>query len=185
MKKILAMLVLALSGSVFAATATVEYSNGSSVNKTPSQNGLTLIVRENINKNFTIDAIVGNLYSDSTGGLAWTRAESGVTGVTPVYGPISAYTRVSVGQKFTSVNNYGYYSIEPGIMAPLGGGLTARVGYRFRDAIDSGTYNDQTRTVRAGLNYNVTKNDAIGVRYDQQRGVADQNIWSVNYTRGF
>ena len=55
MKKILAMLALAASGSVFAATATLEYQNIDGVQNTPNnQQNINLTVKEAINKNFDI-----------------------------------------------------------------------------------------------------------------------------------
>jgi hypothetical protein len=116
-----------------------------------------------------------------------TRAEAGLTGAYPVAG-ISLYTRAAVGEKFTgstTYGNFGYYSVEPGVLVPIGKtGLTARVGYRFRSAFDTAN-NDTTRTSRAGVSYTLTKKDTIGVRYDQMRGDSNQNVWAFNYSRSF
>ena len=93
--------------------------------------------------------------------------------------------RTALGQKFTSATNFTYYSVEPGVAVPVGStGVTAKVGYRFRNAIDTAN-NDTTRTWRAGLSYDLTAKDTIGVRYDKMRGDTNQNIVAVNYTRGF
>jgi hypothetical protein len=184
MKKIFAILALAVSGSVFAASASIEYQNIDVVGGTTDQKNVNLTVREAINQNFTGDVSLSNAWNNNTGGFASFRAEAGVTGAMPVAGPIGVYTRVATGQKFTSTTNFGYYSVEPGVTAALGGGFNAKVGYRFREAFATGD-NDTTRTWRAGVTYDLTKKDTIGVRYDQMRGDAKQNIWAVNYTRGF
>ena len=86
----------------------------------------------------------------------------------------------------TNTTNFTYYSVEPGVKAAFQyfPGLTARVGYRFRDAVDSAN-NDTTRTWRAGLDYALTKKDTIGLGYDSVRGDSNQNIVKVNYSRGF
>jgi hypothetical protein len=98
----------------------------------------------------------------------------------------SPYLRVATGQKTTSTTNFNYYSVEPGITAPIGStGITARLGYRFRDAYDNAVNADQTRTVRAGLSYALTKQDAVGVRYDRVRGDTNSNNVAFNYTRSF
>ena len=122
---------------------------------------------------------------DSTGAVSNSRIEGSVTGRTTL-GFFSPYLRLGVGQKFTTITNYSYYSVEPGITAPLANtGLTARLGYRYRTAVDSNTYADTTDTWRLGLSYALTKQDTVGIRYDQVRGDTNQNNWAFNYTRNF
>jgi hypothetical protein len=50
---------------------------------------------------------------------------------------------------------------------------------------DAALNGDTTETVRAGVSYALTKQDAIGVRYDKVTGDAKQNVVAVNYTRSF
>jgi len=185
MKKILAILVMAISGSVYAASATVEYQDQTGVNATTDSSLYLLSVSENINKNFSA-AIASNFGAkDSTGSMSNSRIEGSVTGKTTV-GLFSPYVRLGVGEKFTTTTNYAYYSVEPGVTAPLGNtGLTARLGYRYRTAFDSDSYADTTNAWRLGMSYAVTKQDTIGVRYDQVRGDTNQNNWAFSYTRNF
>ena len=188
MKQIFTIIALMASGSVFAASATMEYQNIIGVNNTPTdQNNYNLTVRENINKTFVGDLSMSQTSNKTNGAdtLAATRTEAGLTGVTTLFG-VQPYTRVAVGQKFSSATNFTYYSVEPGVAVPFAStGVTARVGYRFRNAVDPSTNADTTRTLRAGLSYALTKQDTIGVRYDQVRGDSNQNVVAVNYTRGF
>lgn len=187
MKKILAILALAASGSVFAASATLEGQSINGLNGSADQVNLNLTVRESINKNFTGDVQFSQTNNKVDGGkdtLSSTRLEAALTGSAGLFGPVSGYTRVAVGQKFSSSTNFGYYSVEPGLSTPLGGGLTAKVGYRYRTAFDSSN-NDTTRTMRAGVAYDINKTNQIGVRYDSVRGDAKQNVIAVNYTRSF
>jgi hypothetical protein len=185
MKKILAIAAMAFSGSLFAASATVEYQAQNGVQGTSDNNLYQLSVREDINKNFAGDLVFNQTVKDTTGGLSSTRIEAGLTGKTTV-GIVSPYLRVATGQKTTSTTNFAYYSVEPGVTAPIGKtGITARLGYRFRDAYDNTVNADQTRTVRVGLGYTLTKNDAVGVRYDRVRGDTNSNNIAFNYTRSF
>lgn len=185
MKKILAILAMAISGSVYAASATVEYQDQTGVNGTTDSSLYLLSVSENINKNFVGGISLNYGAKDSTGAVSNSRIEGSVTGKTTI-GLFSPYVRLGVGQKFTTVTNYGYYSVEPGVTAPLGNtGLTARLGYRYRTAFDSNAYADTTNAWRLGMSYALTKQDAIGVRYDQVRGDTNQNNWAFNYTRSF
>jgi hypothetical protein len=184
MKKLFAILAMISSSSLFAASATIEYQNQNGVNSTPNSNLYQLSVREDINKNFTGDVVLNTASANSTGAVNMSRAEAGLTGKTTL-GFVSPYVRVATGEAFTSTTNFAYYSVEPGINAPLGKtGLTALLGYRFRSAYDT-AQPDTTRTARAGLSYTITPKDTLGVRYDSVRGDQNQNVWAVNYTRGF
>lgn len=177
-------MALAISGSTFAATATVEYQDQNGVNGTSDSRNISLSVKENINKTFAGDISLSNTYKETTGAASSFRTEAGLTGTVPLVGNLNGYTRVAVGQKFTSTNNFTYYSVEPGVSLPLGAGLTAKVGYRYRNAFDEARL-DHTNTWRAGLSYQINKDNAIGIGYDRQRGDSNQDIWKVNYTRGF
>jgi hypothetical protein len=188
MKKILAILAMAtISSGVFAASATMEYQDINGVQNTPTdQRNIQLTVKEAINKTFTGDVQLSNTWNNtSTSDAASSfRAEGGLTGSVPLIANVSAYTRAAVGQKFTTTTNFTYYSVEPGVSLPLGAGFSAKVGYRFRSAFDTAN-NDTTRTWRAGLGYDIDKNNAVGLGYDQVRGDSNQNIVKVSYTRGF
>lgn len=185
MKKILAILAVAISGSVYAASATIEYQDQTGVNRTTDSSLYLLSVSENINKNFSA-AITSNFGAkDSTGAVSNSRIEGSVTGKTTV-GLFSPYVRLGVGEKFTTTTNYAYYSVEPGVTAPLGNtGLTARLGYRYRTAFDSTANADTTNTWRLGMSYALTKQDTIGIRYDRVRGDTNQNNVAFNYSRSF
>lgn len=186
MKKIFAILAMAVTTGVFAASAQLEYQDIDGKKGTSNASQYQLTVKEQLNANFAGDVAFSNQVKDNTQSLS-SRVETGLTGSYPVKG-ISLYTRAAVGEKFTgstTYGNFGYYSVEPGILAPLGStGLTARLGYRFRSPFNTDK-DDTTRTIRAGVSYDLTKKDTIGVRYDQMRGDSNQNAWAVNYTRGF
>lgn len=185
MKKILAILAMAISGSVYAASATVEYQDQTGVKGTANSALYQLSISENINKNFAGGISMSYGIKDATGAVSATRTEASLTGKT-TFGIFSPYTRVGVGQKFTSTTNYSYYSVEPGVTALLGNtGLTARLGYRYRTAFDSTANADTTDTWRLGMSYALTKQDTVGVRYDQIRGDSNQNNVAFNYTRRF
>ena len=183
MKKLFAILGMVFAGSVYAGSATIEYGNVDNVRST-DQTSYSLVVRENLNKSFVGDIGVLQINQDGSNALASTRVEVGVTGLLPTKFA-TLYTRAGLGERYISTGNYEYYSVEPGVLAPLGSsGFTARVGYRFRTPFNTAN-NDTTRTWRAGVSYALTKKDSIGVRYDRVQGDADQTIMNVNYTRNF
>jgi opacity protein-like surface antigen len=189
MKKILAILAMAtITSGAFAASATIEYQNIDGVKTTPQdQRNVNLTIRENITKSFVGDVQLSDTANKGSADTASSfRAEAGLTGLYDL-GPATLYTRGAVGEKYTTSANFAYYSVEPGVIVPFGStGVSAKVGYRFRNAFnDVNTNNDTTRTWRAGLSYDITKKDTVGVRYDQVRGDSKQNIWAFAYTRGF
>jgi len=185
MKKNLAILAMSVSGFVYAASTTLEYQDQTGVNGTANSSSYLIVISEIINKNFVGGVLMSQGVKESNGAISSTRTEARVTGKTTI-GLFSPYTTLAVGQKFTSVTNYSYYSIEPGITAPLRNtGLTARLGYRYRTAFDSTAYSDTTNTWRLGMSYAVTKQDAVGIRYDRVRGDTNQNTVAFNYSRNF
>ena len=150
---------------------------------TNAQQTYAVGVKKEINSMFAADVAFSNTQTENTNALS-TRLEAGGTVTAPLYGIVNGYSRVALGQKYTNSTSFSYYSIEPGVAVPFGP-LTAKVGWRYRSAADSGTNNDQTHTMRYTLAYAVTKNDTVAVRYDRVNGDNDQKIWTVAYTRGF
>ena len=184
MKKLLTILsLLFAAGSVYAGSATVEYGNADNANSA-DQSSWSLAVRENINKNFLGDVGVLQINQSSNNALASTRLEAGVTGLWPTKFA-TLYTRTGVGERYISTGSYGYYSVEPGVIAPLGSsGFTVRAGWRFRTPFNT-AMNDTTSTWRATVGYAVTKKDTIGIRYDRVQGDLDSKIINFGYTRDF
>ena len=188
MKKIALATILAIvATSSFAASVGIQYQNQEGQSGTANSNAYVITVKEDITKNFAADVQATTTATESTGGLSSQRLELGGTGSVALAPslPFGLYTRVAAGQKFTSTTNYSYYSVEPGVTMPFGKtGLSARVGWRYRAAFDSANA-DETRTWRAGLNYQINKANAVGVRYDSVRGDTNQNTVAVGYTRSF
>jgi hypothetical protein len=188
MKKIALATILAIAAtSSFAASLSLQYQNQEGKDGTANSNAYVITVRENITKNFAADVQATTVSKESTGGLSSQRLELGGTGSVSLAPslPFSVYTRVATGQKFTTTGNYSYYSVEPGVTAPIGRtGLSARLGWRYRNAYDAAN-GDETRTWRAGVSYAINKNNSVGVRYDSVRGDTNQNTVAVGYTRSF
>jgi hypothetical protein len=182
MKKLLAIVALAATGLAFAGdSVTLEGQHIDNVGSN-AQKQYVLSAKKEINSNFAVDAEFDNAQTENTNALS-TRLEAGAIASYSL-GPVSVYTRAALGENYTNTKNFSYYSIEPGVQVPFGP-LTAKVGWRYRTAVDSDANGDQTHTMRYSLNYAVTKLDTVGVRYDRVNGDNDQKIVSFNYTRGF
>jgi len=183
MKKIAISAVLAIATlSAMADSVFLEHQSATNTDGSAGQVSIVMGVKHNINDNFAVDTYFTNTQTENTNALG-TRLEVGATGTYPVAG-VNLYTRVAVGDKYSNTTDYTYYSIEPGVKIPVGA-FTLSVSDRFRRAVDEDAHYDPTHTMRYGVSYAVTKNDTVGVRYDQLRGTASQNITSVNFTHNF
>jgi hypothetical protein len=183
MKKIIAILALASAGTAFANSVSMEYQAWENPTTKADTAGLVLTVRQNLSKAVTGDVQLSVNQAEATNALG-SRSEAGLTYSAPV-GRFAGYVRGAVGLKHVGgESNTSYYSIEPGVRYGLTDRLSARVGYRYRDAF-SNSVADQTNTVRVGLAYAVSKTAEVGVRFDRVRGDSEQNIVALGYTRRF
>lgn len=189
MKKLLLVLLLAISAPAIADKFIIERGWGDDL--TPNApNSTTWFFKgiHTINENFDIDTALQTTQIDGSppNNKVSSRIDFGAIPKMDLYGPIRGYTRFAVGEKITSSSpgNFSFYSIEPGITAPLGYGFSTKIGWRYRSAFDDSIH-DTTRTWRTSLNYDITKQDTIGIRLDNQRGDSNQNIWNINYVRSF
>lgn len=185
-KLLLALLATLTSASVFAASATIEFQDMNSLYGAKDTHNVVLSVKENISKSLVGDVTVGQVSSVGAG-TSITRVEAGLTGLLPATSFATVYTRVGLGDKTSTTTSFPFYNVESGVKTstPIVG-LNTQLGFRFRSAF-SETNKDTTRTLRAGVSYDLTKSDTVGVRFDGVRGVAPQvqNVYAVNYTRSF
>jgi opacity protein-like surface antigen len=179
-------IAMLMTSSAFAAEpfASVKYKYEDAVSSKNNRSGYEITVGDKLNDTVSVDITTENLVQ-SNGGPQTNRLEVGATGSLPV-GPVSLYARGSVGEKFVSGNNnFGYYSIEPGVSVPLPvSGLSANLGYRFRDAFSS-NQGDQTRTLRAGVQYQLTKTFTLNAGYENARGDLRYNGYSFGVSAHF
>jgi opacity protein-like surface antigen len=184
MKKIVTIAALmAATTLASAASITVEGQVQTGDRGARDSTNYALGVQQSLNKTFAADVGVTTLQEDGTKALS-NRLEVGLTGTRPV-GPVSLYTRVALGEKITNGADFGYYSVEPGVVYNFTDKLSGKVGYRFRNGFGDNGNLDTTHTTRAGVSYAVTKQDSVGVRYDQVRGDSFNHSFNFAYTRSF
>jgi long-subunit fatty acid transport protein len=184
MKKIVTIAALLTATTLAsAASVTIEGQNQQGNHGARDSTNYALSVKESINKTFAVDAGFTAYQQETTKALS-NRIEAGVTGTLPV-GPLNLYTRAAVGEKFTNGANFGYYSVEPGVVYNFTDKLSGKVGYRFRNGFGENGNLDTTHTARVGASYAVTKQDTVGVRYDQVRGDSFNHSFNFAYTRSF
>ena len=186
-KYIMATLVaLSMMGAASAAEISFEGQKQNGVEGAKDAVNYQLMVKQDFTKNFAGDVSVLQNLEDTTNALT-TRLEAGATGQFPVTSGVSAYVRGAVGEKYTNTTNWSYYSVEPGVVADIPStNAKVSLGWRFRDAFrDSTAINDTTRTWRAKLGYDLTKQDNIYIGYDYMRGDQKADIYRVGYARSF
>jgi len=185
MKKILtSMIALAISGVVFAGSVTVEGGKVNSIGGNDQMN-TNFSLSETVNKTFSVHTQVSSSQTNVTNAIS-TRLEVGGTATAPLFGSVSGYTKVAVGQKYSTAGSFTYYSIEPGVTMPLTSSLTAKVGYRYRTAAENANVNkDTTDTARVGVTYAIDKVRSVGVRYDRITGDSRQDGYNVFYSHSF
>lgn len=185
MKKILSVLfALTISSATFAGSVTIEGSKINTIGGNDAQRG-SISLKEDINNTFSVHTQLSSTQSDNTNSVS-TRFEVGATATAPLFGSVKGYTKVGLGEKYSTKGQFTYYSIEPGITVPLSSSLTARVAYRYRSALENtNANNDTTQTVRVGVTYALNKKDAIGTRFDRIAGDTRQDLYALFYTRSF
>jgi len=189
MKKIAIATLLALVAiSASAVEVGVEYQDQDGKNGNSNINAYQLKVKQDINQNFAVDAKtiqnIRDANASNGGGVSSSQLEIGATGKYNL-GYVSPYVRAGLGQRFITTENYGYYSIEPGVTVPVSTtGLTVGLGWRFQ-APFSTSEQFTTRTWRGTVGYDVTNSDNVYVGYDSERGDLQYNIVRVGYAHKF
>ena len=182
-KLVIGFLIATASALALADNVIIERSSTDGLNGGKDSNGVLMKYGKSLNKNLEADFQYQTVQTEGTNSMS-TRLELGLT---PSYnlGFGKLYTKFAVGEKFNTTGNFAYTSIEPGIIVPLGNGFSTRVGYRFRDAVDSAKFADRTNTLRVGVKYDFNKQDAVNLRFDRVRGDQYQNIVALSYIRSF
>lgn len=184
MFKFTAAIVIAIfSAAAQAQSINVELQDLDSKNGVSDMKAVVVTVRDSITKNWFGDIAVTGLKLDSTQAVS-NRLEAGVMRTFD-----SGFSvRAAIGERYSgnaTTGNYAYYLINPSFALPLGNsGFVSTLGWRFRSSFQEGK-NDQTRSWRAGLNYNLDKKNQIGLAYYIVDGTIEQRIYGLSFTRRF
>jgi len=98
-------------------------------------------------------------------------------------GIFTPWAGIRLGQSIKSTTHFGYYAAEGGLKFPLVGALSGDVGYRFKDAFNKDL--QQTDRYYALVNYAVTKQDTVGIRFARSYGDEEKDAWRLHYSRSF
>ena len=133
--------------------------------------------------NVIVDAIAETVIPDTTK-VAINRLEAGTSLLLPTGTAITPYVRTGLGIKTIGGNQFAYYSAEPGVRMAIGPG-TARLGWRYRNAVDADQYNDNTRAWRAVYVLHMSKTLDLNFAYESVRGDANYNGVMTGFTVRF
>jgi len=161
MKKLLAIMAVAISTSAVAGDKIeLGYRYDDKQNSSADSRNVTIGWNTDINKNFTwgLDA---NLAQRTTDDRVTNRLATSLTGSYNMF-----YVSAKVGEKFQSgSDSTSFWVVEPGVKFKLSENLGAKVGYSYRQAF-SKTVDDDLKGVRLALDYKLTKEYGIGLKYD-------------------
>ena len=99
-------------------------------------------------------------------------------------GGIRPYLGVRLGEKVSSSTHFSHYAVDAGVKIPLGAGFTGDIGARYRDAFDTSN-NYTTQRAHLAIGYELTKQDAIAVRWSRTWGDEEKDAVRLQYTRSF
>jgi len=174
---VIALGLLCSTAAVAQPTVTGAFKVEDVVDSANNRTGYELVVSNAFSDRISADVKAEHLATNNTGAIQ-NRLEVGATPQIPV-GPVAVYVRGAVGEKFVPGSNFGYYSAEAGVTVNLINGVSAGVGYRWRDALDANIA-DQTSTIRGKITYALTENVSIGGTYDHARGDSNYNGYNVS-----
>jgi hypothetical protein len=89
-----------------------------------------------------------------------------------------------VGEKVSSSTHFSHYAVDAGVKIPLGAGFTGDVGYRYRNAFESG-HDYRTNRAHLAVGYALTKQDSVALRRSRSWGDEEKDAWRLQYTRSF
>jgi len=180
------LLLLAITTGVAQAQtfASINSMFASGLDGTNDMSGYQFVVGHRVNKNVTVDANTETLWTDTTKVLV-NRLEGGATFSLPTADTIiTPYVRTALGSKTVGGNQFAYYSAEPGVRMAVGPG-TARLGWRYRSAVDDAQFNDTTRTWRLLYLLPMNKTWDLNVGVEASRGDINYNGLLAGFTVRF
>jgi opacity protein-like surface antigen len=98
-------------------------------------------------------------------------------------GVFSPWVGIRLGESIKSTEHFSYYAAEGGVKFPIAGALSGDVGYRYRDAFNHDVF--RTDRYYALVNYAITKQDSVGLRFTRSYGDEEKDAWRLSYTRSF
>lgn len=197
MKKILAILALAVSSTAFAGGAgvTTEFESEYGKNGASDSNSISVApyykfdngIKADVKFEGSRDTGTTNGSNKPIDGLIEARVRKDFA----IADNLSAGLRLGIGEKMNGENKAGntvdftYYTVEPILTYRATDALSFNTSYRYRNAFNASNYKYSTDTYKVGVAYKVTKEDEIGAKYFEKYGDTRSNGFELVYSRGF
>ncbi len=179
MKKLIAVMLFALSGAVYAGPyAAVEYETNEDRNTKADSLGAGVIVGTKFDGGLQVSGKVSYSQPEFGNGAITNSFEGRAK---QKFGNV--YLGARLGERVKSDTNFAYYAIDAGIVLPINA-FEIDLSYRYRNAFNESN-NFETNRYGVEGKYKFTKNDAVGLRYSQSYGDSETNSWRLQYTRSF
>ena len=132
------------------------------------------------NKNFIGDVDIQTQATSKDGAASvFSRVEGGLTITNG-----SVFVRTALGERLNAINNWSYYSIEPGYKYRFNDKFAASVAWRWRAALDD-KFADDSGTWKFGAEYSLDKVNSLNIMGLVSRGDADWNGLNFGFTHRF
>lgn len=181
-----AVAISVLSSAAWAQSSmSVNYAVQNDVSPAVQKHVTSLKVQTNLAKNLDGDLGISATTADVANTIT-NRYEAGLIYSYPVNSTVTASVRGAIGTKQASgKDDYAYHSVEPAVSVKLPvNGLSAKVGYRFRDGFETAA-KDTNQATRYALTYALSKQDKVTLGHDIQRGDSANKTTSLQYSRSF
>lgn len=97
---------------------------------------------------------------------------------------LTVWGRLGLGEKITNGDNFGYYTIEPGLTYALAKDASLFISDRYRDSFSDGK-NYKTNTIYVGGSKKLTDVDVATLKLYRKYQDTESNGVEVAYTRWF
>ena len=184
-KSVIAATMIAACGVAIAdSSVNVQYFGQEAKSNGATSHYVVTGFKTDVTNRLAVDVSATQNQADATN-LVTNRWEAGLTGTIAKAGPATFTVRGATGIKAKSgVESFSYYSVEPNVSVALPANFSASYGWRYRDSYE-GANGDYSITDRYTVSYNLTKNDKISLRHDDQRGASGSRATGLIYTRSF
>ena len=183
--KLLATAVLMVAGVAQAQTqgfVRFEYYDEENVNTAATNKAYAVVPGVVIDKTWELSAQFRASQAEWGNGSLTNGVEARVARLFTV-GELKPYVGLRLGQAIKAAEDFSHYSVVVGTKFPIAGALSGDVGYRYKNAFS--TTGQETNRPHLGLNYALTKNDSVGVRFARSFGDEEKEQWRMTYTRSF
>lgn len=184
--KLLAVAAVMVAGVAQAETkgfVRYEIYNEENVNTKATNQAYAVVPGVVIDKTWELSAQFRSAQPEFGNGAITNGIEARVTRLFSL-GSLTPYVSLRAGQVMKATEDFSQYNVVLGTKFPVMGALSGDVSVRYRNAFESG-HGYQTTRPALGLNYALTKQDSVGVRFARSYGDEEKEQWRMTYTRSF